>query len=179
MSSTVTRAGRNGGVLRVWQPGESGNPAGRSSLGAAFRVWLNQLQDNTRTELRAVVSDKTAPASKVMAARTILRAASGRVTTAGHPIAGSDVDRAVLHTEGPPVQRHEILQASVQVHGFDPREFAQAWLSLGLGEDRLPPVVAAALAGLPDPGDLANRTHVQTISESVPTEDTSDGQNAP
>lgn len=69
----------NGGVVpppeHRWQPGESGNPAGRRTAGATIREWVNQFaaQDLTEAQVRRVARDPRSPWTKRAAAERVLR----------------------------------------------------------------------------------------------------------
>jgi hypothetical protein len=80
------KAGRNalgqfieGGAppAHAWQPGQSGNPAGRVSAGASIREQLNTMIEFTAAELRVVAKDRKAPASRRAAAGQLLRMIRG------------------------------------------------------------------------------------------------------
>lgn len=90
----------NGGIVppqeHRWKAGQSGNPAGRRRCGAVVRDWLNILasQECTAADLDSIVSDPDAPATKVIAARSMLRA----TTEKGLP----DFVAIVEQTDGKP-----------------------------------------------------------------------------
>jgi hypothetical protein len=86
-SGKTTRARRSGGPqtaegraralanLKPFQPGQSGNPAGRKTAGATIREWLNVLAEAkvTERELRTIARDQTVEWSKRTAAERMLR----------------------------------------------------------------------------------------------------------
>lgn len=57
-----------------FKPGQSGNPRGRPNAGASIRDFLNEMGEWTPDQIKAVLNDPKAPATKVMAARTLFDA---------------------------------------------------------------------------------------------------------
>lgn len=80
--------GRNGGRLTPFQPGQSGNPKGRPSVGASIKEWMNriaaELRDSqlvegddldegpTEARLREMMNDRSAGFKKRVAATELL-----------------------------------------------------------------------------------------------------------
>ena len=97
-----SRPGKGGVVPPLehrWQPGQSGNPAGRTTAGASVREWINAFAAYTHEEMQAVMTDPKATNAKTAAARAWLHATTDRCTKQGVPIAGPDLDRIMGHTE--------------------------------------------------------------------------------
>lgn len=107
-----------------WKPGQSGNPRGRTTAGAAVGDWLNILCDvhddgrpkYIRADIEAIVDDPNEAPAKVIAARQILHAMdsgekfvrdrSGKLYPAGIDVnVGNAFDRVCDRTEGKPVAR--------------------------------------------------------------------------
>jgi len=122
------RAAASRANLKRFQPGESGNPAGRRSGGAYVTEWINAflITDDegrpryTLADLRAIVEDPNEAPARILAARRILSACrdgekwvidrkgkAHRGGTDSEP--GRDFDRIADRLEGKPV-------ASVNVH---------------------------------------------------------------
>ena len=59
-----------------WKPGESGNPAGRKSIGASIRDWMTTLDGTEHAELERLAKSRKEPISKILAAQALLRAAT-------------------------------------------------------------------------------------------------------
>ena len=97
---------------RPWQPGQSGNPAGRARGGAYISECLNALlivdEDgrprHTKSDLERIVTDDDAAPAMVIAARRILSAMKdGKLPRGGaDPEPGRDFDRIADRTEGKP-----------------------------------------------------------------------------
>ncbi len=98
--------------LTPWQPGQSGNPAGRARGGAYISEWLNTLlivdehgtPNHTQADLKEIVADDNAAPAKVIAARRILSAMKdGKLPRGGaDPEPGRDFDRIADRIEGKP-----------------------------------------------------------------------------
>lgn len=78
-----------------FMPGQSGNPAGRPSAGAAVREWWNQMQGWSTEQIQSVINDPSASVSKIAAAQQWLKAQEGN---------GTSVDRICDRTDGKPEQ---------------------------------------------------------------------------
>ena len=99
---------------RPWQPGQSGNPAGRARGGAYISEWLNALlivdgdgrPRYTKADLERIVADDDAAPAMVIAARRILSAMrDGKLPRGGaDPEPGRDFDRIADRIEGKPPQ---------------------------------------------------------------------------
>ncbi|MEE9211410.1 MAG: hypothetical protein V3U29_02030 [Phycisphaeraceae bacterium] len=97
---------------RPWQPGQSGNPAGRARGGAYISEWLNALlivdgdgrPRYTKADLERIVTDDNAAPAMVIAARRILSAMrDGKLPRGGaDPEPGRDFDRIADRIEGKP-----------------------------------------------------------------------------
>ena len=97
---------------RPWQPGQSGNPAGRARGGAYISECLNALlivdgdgrPRHTKADLERIVADDDAAPAMVIAARRILSAMrDGKLPRGGaDPEPGRDFDRIADRTEGKP-----------------------------------------------------------------------------
>ncbi|MBC7783165.1 MAG: hypothetical protein H7144_04935 [Burkholderiales bacterium] len=85
--------------LKPFPAGQSGNPKGRPSAGAAVREWLNAMQDMTRDELDRIFKDEAEPINRRTAAGIWI----GASTTGG-----TDFDRIMDRTDGRPKQSIEI-----------------------------------------------------------------------
>ena len=57
-----------------WQPGQSGNPAGRPAAGASVIEWMNVMAEWPEDEIETMAEDPQAPANKRTAARRWLAA---------------------------------------------------------------------------------------------------------
>ena len=80
-----------------WQPGQSGNPAGRKAYGAYASEWMNTMAAWTETRLRQVIDNRgEEPAAKVAAAQRVLTA------TGDDKASGDDFDRCCDRTTGKP-----------------------------------------------------------------------------
>ncbi len=100
---------------RPWQPGQSGNPAGRARSGAYISECLNALlimdrdgrPKHTKADLERIVADDDAAPAMVIAARRILSAMrDGKLPRGGaDPEPGRDFDRIADRIEGKPTQR--------------------------------------------------------------------------
>lgn len=99
----------HGGALRSWQPGQSGNRAGRKSIGASFADWLNVLGSSTAEEWKVIADDPSLPGDKRLAAKSLLRSLSDAYFNAT-PLAANDLDRICDRTEGKPTQRVEVAK---------------------------------------------------------------------
>lgn len=64
---------------------------------------MNQLRESTQDDLEAIMQDRSAPSNKAIAARCVLDARSTKVSKAGVPIAGAELDRLIDRTNGRPV----------------------------------------------------------------------------
>lgn len=91
----------HGGALRPFQPGESGNSSGRPNAGLSIIEWFNQMSSYSPAQLAAVLKDRSAPSSKIVAARQWINA------TAGKRGSDSATDRIIEHTAGKALQRVE------------------------------------------------------------------------
>lgn len=61
-----------------WQPGQSGNPAGRPAAGASIIEWMNTLQDMPEEDLERIARDrKEKPARRAAAIEWLDRLAGG------------------------------------------------------------------------------------------------------
>ncbi len=113
---------------RPWQPGQSGNPAGRARGGAYISEWLNALlivdEDGrpryTKADLERIVTDDDAAPAMVIAARRILSAMrDGKLPRGGaDPEPGRDFDRIADRIEGKPAQAIHVTseeQTSIRV----------------------------------------------------------------
>ena len=109
--------------LTPWQPGQSGNPAGRARGGAYISEWLNALliMDGdgrpryTKADLERIVADDDAAPAMVIASRRILSAMrDGKLPRGGaDPEPGRDFDRIADRIEGKPAQ-HIMVEAPPQ-----------------------------------------------------------------
>lgn len=86
-----------------WKRGDNPNPSGRPNAGASIKEWINQMSGWALDDIKSVANDDKSPASKVVAARAILNAASKRTTNTGAPICGPYFDRICDRTDGKPV----------------------------------------------------------------------------
>lgn len=86
-----------------WQPGESGNAAGRKPAGQSILEWINEHASNTEAEIKAIANDTSQPIYVRMAAEAMLGAAR-KWWTKGKRDAGDDFDRILDRTIGKPVQ---------------------------------------------------------------------------
>jgi hypothetical protein len=80
------------------KPGETLNPKGRPSAGAAVVEWLNVMQEWKRSEVENVIADPKTPINKLIAARRWIEAIDK----------GDDFDRVCDRTEGKPKQTHDL-----------------------------------------------------------------------
>jgi hypothetical protein len=104
-----------------WQPGQSGNPAGRKSAGAYLSEWLNSMAEWSEDQLLKVLEDKDAPAAKRAAARVWKDAMSTRCNKVGTPIAGDELDRICDRTVGAPANSVQVgPQMQVLIVGQPP-----------------------------------------------------------
>lgn len=130
-----TGAGKGGIVPPLesrWQPGQSGNPAGRRNFGATVGEWYNAMAEYSEIELNRVIADKSAPRAKIVAARAVKAATTGDL-----PFIIEVCDR----TDGSSVKR----TAHTETHTLDPAlmlDFAK--LLLDLGAKSLPAELAQA-----------------------------------
>lgn len=108
--------------LRPWQPGQSGNPAGRPAAGASLREYLNELDvvdadgkpRYSDADLKQMVDDQTVQRSKRRAAAIWLRSGKrGFHEKSGRTYAGEDLDRIADRTEGLPIKRVEMSVETV------------------------------------------------------------------
>ena len=108
---------------RPWQPGQSGNPAGRARSGAYISECLNALlimdrdgrPKHTKADLERIVADDDAAPAMVIAARRILSAMrDGKLPRGGaDPEPGRDFDRIADRIDGKPAQ-HIMVEAPPQ-----------------------------------------------------------------
>jgi hypothetical protein len=63
--------------LKPWKPGESGNPKGRTSVGASVREHMNAMAEAQLTfeELKLIATDTRAPITRQAAAQRLMRMA--------------------------------------------------------------------------------------------------------
>jgi hypothetical protein len=88
-----------------FQPGQSGNPAGRpKNAGSSVREWVNQLAEMPLAEVRKVAESETEAPTKIMAAKQIIDACSNATLESGMPIRGQAFDRICDRTDGKPKQ---------------------------------------------------------------------------
>jgi hypothetical protein len=116
--------GNGGSVPPVqyrFKPGQSGNPAGRPSAGAAIKEWLYIMAEWTEKELKAVIADENSTASKKTAARVWLHATTMDLNSAGSPIAGAEFDRILDRTLGKPAQAVDITSNGESIYLKDVR----------------------------------------------------------
>ena len=109
---------------RPWQPGQSGNPAGRARGGAYISEWLNTLlivdehgtPNYTQADLKEIVADDNAAPAMVIAARRILSAMrDGKLPRGGaDPEPGRDFDRIADRIEGKPAQHVVVEQPPIR-----------------------------------------------------------------
>lgn len=59
-------------VAPQWQPGQSGNPAGRKTAGASIREWYNSMHGWSEDDLKRCMNDKKEGYSKRKVAEAIL-----------------------------------------------------------------------------------------------------------
>jgi hypothetical protein len=112
----VDRAGKGGIVPPVehqFKFGNRANPLGRPAAGLSIIEFINELQNHTRAELRAVSKDPRVPANKRVAAKEWLRALSNRRNVAGNDQAGSTIDRIIDRTAGKAKQHIEVSNADL------------------------------------------------------------------
>ena len=86
-----------------WQPGQSGNPNGRKTLGACLNECVNSMRGKTYTEVQRIAKDKDEPIERRGAAKRVM----GLLKDGYHghiPLAGNDFDRIMDRTVGKPVQ---------------------------------------------------------------------------
>lgn len=102
--------------LKPFKPGESGNPNGRPPAGLSILEWLNQMESWTREQLESVLSDTSAPVSKLAAARSWLDATVRGYTQGGNPVAGNDFDRILDRTIGKPAQSVDVTSNGESVN---------------------------------------------------------------
>lgn len=118
-----------------WKPGQSGNPAGRPRCGAVIRDWLNVLaaQEAKVSDLKAIIDNPAEPATKVAAARRLLRSteASGLAEfvaiveqTDGKPVqpATLEVDGHLLTDSEFTVTAAEVKELMLMIEGQEKAE---------------------------------------------------------
>lgn len=100
---------------KQFQPGQSGNPAGRPSAGMSVIEWWNQMREYTVEQLQAVANDESVAQLKRRAAREML-------DDKGHSL-----DRILDRTQGKPSQSMDITaDATIRVRFADEDSVKQA-----------------------------------------------------
>ncbi len=124
-----------------WQPGESGNEAGRKPAGQSILEWINEHATDTEAEIKLIAKDASQPIYIRMAAGAMLGAAR-QWWTKGKRDAGDDFDRILDRTIGKPVQ-------SLVVERVQPDDPAVLEQQLRGMLDRSPELAALFGAGAP------------------------------
>lgn len=89
-----------------WVPGQSGNPAGRPSYGAAVVEYINELHDTPEEELERIARDRALPPVKREAAISILtRLADAYDLADFEGLVSKGVTLSQLRDQGVPVRR--------------------------------------------------------------------------
>ena len=78
-----------------WKPGQSGNPRGRPSAGAAIKEWWNVMADWPEAKLKNAIRDPEASNAKVSAAQEWIKAREAREGDSGR-----SADGIIDHTDG-------------------------------------------------------------------------------
>lgn len=146
----------------AWQPGESGNRAGRKPIGLSMLEWANEL-DATNADgtakydddaLAEIVADRKAQHSKRFAAQVLIDGHKGGFTDNGKPYAlelynllydrsvGKPVQSVIMHHTQP--DDPEVLLAELRAAITRSPEL------LSLIGDRLPPEALPAVPAAPD-----------------------------
>lgn len=109
-----TIPGRNGGTLRPWPKGVSGNPRGRPKLGLTIIEHYNAIGDAMERSTMTVADLDTIIETDPNGNRRIAASSYKRAMGTGYhnatPLAANDLDRIMDRTAGKPTQRLEIAQ---------------------------------------------------------------------
>ena len=89
--------------LRSWEPGQSGNPAGRKPAGLSLLEWINVMHTKTEADVQKIADDESEPVVKRVAAKAWLGALSSGWFK-GKREGADDLDRILDRTIGKPVQ---------------------------------------------------------------------------
>lgn len=139
-----TIAGRNGGTLRPWPKGVSGNPRGRPKLGLTILEHYNAIGDAMERGAMTVADLDTIIDSDPNGNRRIAASSYKRAMSTGYhnatPLAANDLDRIMDRTAGKPTQRVEVVQAD-----RDPETILRDLEAILSNEPRLAAEIARAL----------------------------------
>ena len=113
MTSDPEARKRSIAALKLWKPGQSGNPNGRTTLGATLNECVNAMKGRTRSEVQGIADDDDRSVEWRAAATRVL----GMLEPGWHghiPLGGSDFDRIMDRTVGKPVQAVHVTTTTIR-----------------------------------------------------------------
>jgi hypothetical protein len=154
--------GRNGGTLRPWPKGVSGNPHGRPKLGLTLVEHYNAIGDAMERGAVTVADVEEMAKSDPNGNRRIAAASYMRMLNTGYfnatPLAANDLDRVMDRTAGKPTQKVEVTHDE-----SDPAELLRQIAAI---LQRRPDLAQRVVGVLPR--DIVAEVTAQPVSVNLP-----------